>query len=283
VAVSSDGWLVTSLYNLTNVAPIVDPLWRPPDGSGFEAGLAAVERVTALVRGTKGVPARIVAHDSRIGVALLKAELPQGVRIPLFEPAPADSYRAGRFVLAVGNPFGSEPNPDPLLAFGILSKRHADDAFAPWRGQWQSDLGATDSNCGGAVVDLEGRLVGMLTIWSGVEHGRNSGVSFVVPWGRIQRALPDLRAGRTPRRGLLGAKFVPGAPARIGDVVAGGAADRAGLAAGDVVVALDRSEIGTTVEALSLLGHRWAGDTVALRIARGGTTTTFRVRLDATR
>jgi S1-C subfamily serine protease len=270
VLVSPSGWIVTSLYNVTNVATLVEPLWKPPAGASLTAGWQALEGVVAHFRDGPSVPARFVAYDPRLGIALAKADLSRApeFRPTLFDPAPADAYREGRFVLAVGNPYGARPPTDPFLSHGILSKRHPDDAVAPWRGQWQTDVGATDANAGGAVVDLEGRLVGMLTIWSGVQHGRNSGIAFVVPWGRIQRALPALQQGRIPSPGRLGIRFAPGPAPRVSDVVPGSAADTAGVRAGDVIVRVDRERVFTTAEVLNALGFRWAGDRVVLRVER---------------
>ena len=79
---------------------------------------------------------------------------------------------------SAGDPSGSKSLIDPLLTMGILSKVHADTAAAPWRGMWQTDAGAIDGNVGGAAVDLEGRLLGMLTFWDPARHGRNSGIAF---------------------------------------------------------------------------------------------------------
>jgi S1-C subfamily serine protease len=121
----------------------------------------------------------------------------------------------------------------------------------------------------------------MLTIWSGVQHGRNSGISFVVPWGAIQRALPSLQAGRSPARGYAGVRFSQSGPATLLEVVPGSPAAKAGLAAGDVVVGVERERVHTAAEALSVLGSRWEGDRVRLALRRDGRTREAAVVLGA--
>ena len=181
-------------------------------------------------------------------------------------------------VLALGDPFGAVRREDPLLTTGILSKQHAPDVAQPWRGQWQTDAGATDANCGGAVVDLRGRLVGMLQIWSPPKHGRNSGIGFVVPWPGIDEALPRLREGHSLRRGLLGIRFRDGATqALITTVEEGSAADAAGLRTGDVIVSVNGRDTPTPSHVGAHLGVRWEGDRVRLVVERDGD----RVELEA--
>ncbi|MHC5011000.1 MAG: S1C family serine protease, partial [Planctomycetota bacterium] len=177
----------------------------------------------------------------------------------------------GRFVLAVGNPFGGRQSPDPLLTMGILSKRHPDDVAAAWRGQWQTDAPGLDTNAGGAVVDLEGRLVGLLNLWHPAKHGRNSGIAFVVPWERIQAVLPALREGRGPVPGFLGVHFAPGLIPRVDEVVEGTGAEAAGIRPGDVIKRIDREPVATIGEVVAVIRFRYSGEQVMVAVERDGT------------
>jgi S1-C subfamily serine protease len=287
VLVDREGWMVTSLYNLTSIATLETPevLWpqhskegaSAPAAAGVEHGLSKIESIQAHFADGRSLPAKLVGHDVRLGVALLRAEMPAATAdgtsysLPVPEAAPGETFREGRFVVAAGNPFGSVRRPAPLVTFGILSKHHERDAPRPWRGQWQTDAGATDGNVGGPVVDLRGRVVGMLTIWSPAHHGRNSGIAFVVPWDRILAALPDMKAGKTLQRGYLGIlwKGDGRSEPRIKDVVPDSGAARAGLAADDVVVRVGTAPISIVFEASERLPHYWEGDTLTLTIRRG--------------
>jgi S1-C subfamily serine protease len=285
---SPEGWIVTSLYNLANVGTLEAPWWGRekadaiPEDARLEGSLAQIQEITAHLPDGRSLPARLVGRDLKTGTALLKVDAPEpqpGIApyaLPSMEPAPADTLAEGRFVLALGNPFGATRNVSPLLAVGILSKRHPDDAAAPWRGEWQTDAGVTDANCGGAVVDLRGRLVGMLTTWSPARHGRNSGIAFVVPWDRIRAALPDMKAGVVASRGYLGVQWADAGAkgtvplAVIGKVMPDSAAAKAGLEAGDRIVRVGDARITTSIEALQQIVFAWAGEKVRLRVERGG-------------
>jgi S1-C subfamily serine protease len=210
---------------------------------------------------------------------LLKADLPPGRALVPLEPAPLEAFEEGRFVLAVGNPYGAGPRAEPLLTMGMLSRRHPDDAAGPWRGAWQTDAAVFDSNAGGAAVDLEGRLLGLFTLWYPARHGRSSGIAFVVPWSKILAAVPALRAGRGPVAGFLGVKFAAGREPRLEEVLPGTAAERAGLLAGDRIRRIDREVTDAVEDVIVVLGFRCSGDRVDVTVERAGALTTLLVRL----
>jgi S1-C subfamily serine protease len=275
VLLDAEGWVVTSLYNLTNTLELIAPGAKLPPPSKLETGLQAVEKVTVHLPEGAEAEAKLVAHHGGLGIALLKAEMPAatGTAAPRrgLEAAPADAFEVGRFVLALGNPFGAEGNADPLLTMGVLSKHHAFDAPHAWRGQWQTDAGVTDGNCGGAVVDLEGRLLGVIQIWNPTGHGRNSGIGFVVPWPEIERALPDLKQGRSPKRGFLGVHWRQGATIpTITKVAPDTPAAAAGLQAGDRIVAVDGRDTETVRAVHGALVYRWQDETLELTVERDG-------------
>jgi S1-C subfamily serine protease len=275
VAVSARGELVTSLYNLTNVFSLPH---SPGPGQvvdadlALESGLATITRITACLPDGRTYPARIVGIDPRLGVALLRAEIPGGdSALPVLAPALPEAFREGRFALALGNPFGAKPLASPLLTVGILSKVHSWYAPAAWRGNWQTDAAVTDANCGGALVGLKGELFGMLQIWDPLQHGRASGIGFVVPWTLINEALPALRAGKVWKRGRLGVQSsLDRSPPVLEEVLPGSAAARAGLKAGDAILAIDGRKPRDGADAIQTLRYRWAGEHVRLTIERAG-------------
>lgn len=286
VLVDDDGWIVTSLYNLANTLELLLPGTKLPPLQQVGTGLQAIESVTVYLPDGGQAEAQVVAHDGRLGIALLKAELPQGdatrVASRTLEAAPPDAFEVGRFVLALGNPFGEQGNPDPLLTIGILAKQHAVDAPAAWRGQWQTDAGVTDGNCGGALVDLEGRLLGILQIWHPAGHGRNSGIGFVVPWPEVVKALPCLEKGVSPARGFLGVRWRPGAtdPTLV-EVLPETPAAAAGLQPGDRIVAVMGRPTRTVREVHGALVFRWEGETLSITVERDGKTVEVEVTLAA--
>ncbi len=271
VAVSDDGWLVTSLYNLTNVLGMfsVSVSLGLKKEAKVATGLESITKFTACFPDGASGEAKLVAIHEGLGIAVLKAAVSGRRPVP---PAAASAYAPGRFLVPVANPFGAAREPDPLVNFGVVSKRHPDDLQEPWRGQIQTDAGGTDGNCGSAVVDLEGRLVGVMTLWLPIQHGRNSGVAFVVPWDRIERALPAMKQGRNfklPRVGVEWPSDGATVP-KIGAVAKDGPAEKAGMLAGDVVLGIGGVVVRSVGECTKLFVGRYAGDRVPITVSRGG-------------
>ena len=280
--IGNEGYVITALYNLANVEVVSQPSWRnAPDNAKVAHGIAQIDSIRVhFVGGTK-TEAELVGYNEDIGVALLKVkgEVPQDVAKPIL-PASAAAFQAGRFVVALGNPFGDKPLSAPLTTIGILSKKHKEDATDPWAGQWQTDAGCTDANCGGPAVNLHGKLLGMMAVWSPIQHGRGSGIGFIVPWPTIQEMLPALKRGkRPPLVGVIWGDSTEEDSLIIGKVVDDGPAAKAGLKADDIVVKIAGAIIKSMADAKRALSGKWAGDVVSFLVSRGGTEVTVDVTL----
>lgn len=284
VLISDDGFILTSLYNLANLTSLVMPGLGPrlPENARVQAGIKGIESIDVYLADGDTAPAKLVARHEGLGIALLKAELatpdattaatnPAGLAAAT--PAPNEAFAPGRFVLVLGNPFGAKRLDDPLLTVGVLSKQHIDESDDPWAGQWQTDAGVTDANAGGAAVDLRGRLLGITTIWSSTQHGRNSGIGFVVPWTQIEPVLGELKRGRDFRPPFFGITWEPEGgrlSTTLGSVMEGSAAAKAGLQKGDRIVALDGTKVDNPMGIKKLLRGKWSGDEIVLTIRRAG-------------
>ena len=268
ILVGRGGLIVTSLHNLTNVAERLDVLWDAPAGAGLDEGLSDIRRIRVHRADGETAEAEVVGHDIRWGFALLKVSAPWGA---FGAPVVADAValERGRMVVGAGDPFGARRPLSPLLTAGILSKEHATTAPAPWRGMWQTDAGVIDGNVGGAAVDLDGHLLGMLTLWDPSRHGRNSGIGFIVPWNAIQTSIRRLEQGQAPQRGLLGVYFRRGFAPVIERVVEDSAAARAGLVAGDAIREIDGQSVPTILDAMQTIGQRMSGERVRVTVTRG--------------
>jgi serine protease Do len=238
----------------------------------IESGLKQIRKITAVLSDGRRFPARLVSYDPHLSVAYVKAEVPaDAAPLPVLTPAAADTFREGRFALALGNPFGEKPLSSPLLTVGILSKVHAATQPYAWRKNWQTDASATDANCGGAVVSLRGELYGMMQIWDPRFHGRASGIGFVVPWSEIEAVLPALRQGKAWKRAYLGiTSDASDRTPRITKVEPRSPAAAAGLQANDRIVAVDGFTPKDVDQMLLALRYRFAGDRVRLTVERAG-------------
>ena len=273
VSVSKDGFIVSSLYNFANTSPLAY-FGFPND---IEATLAKITSVTAHYPDGTSVAAKIVAHDQRIGVVCLKAEWPAGKDAPVLEAASAtDAVRVGRLLVNVGNPFGKDRRADPLTTIGVLSRMHPADDEKAWRGNLQTDAGMTDGNCGGALVDIHGRLLALSMLWDPAGQGRESGIGFGIPWATIEAALPTLEAGTSVvyGGGFLGIVWAPD-PANAGAirvvaVTPGGPAAKAGIQSGDVIAAIEGKPMKKILDAMDAVRTHRPGDKLAFSIDRAG-------------
>ena len=265
-------WVVTCLYNLTNVGPLVHRGWnKVAKADAITYGLEGIKTCTAHFADGSETELTVHAWDPRRNLVLLKAEAPISEAATPLEVAPASALEVGRFVLALGAPRGKDRLPDPLLTLGMLSKRHDAEATDRWRLHWQTDAGVTDANAGGAAVNVRGELYGMLSIWSPVRHGRNSGIGFILPASELRPAVTAMSAGKRPplvgvswgfdeaRKGFEITKLAPD-----------GAASKAGLGIGDLITHIDGKPMDQANAPSMLLHDKWSGDTIELTRVVGG-------------
>lgn len=258
VVVSKDGYILTNNH-------VVD-------------GAQDVE-VSFHRNGKARLKAKVVGRDDLTDLAVLKVETNHLAAIPF---ANSDSLKVGDVVLAVGNPFAV----GQTVTMGIVSavKRgglgtEGDEDFI------QTDAAINPGSSGGALVDDEGRLVGINTaILSG--NGGNQGIGFAIPSNVARRVMEQLIAHGRIVRGYLGvgvqdmtpelAKVLnlPGhtAGALVSEVKPKDAAARAGLKVGDIIVALAGKPIKDGTSLRRLVAALSPGKQVGLRILRDGAT-----------
>jgi S1-C subfamily serine protease len=251
VAVAAGGYLATALHVVDRARAITV---RLPDG--------------------RQVFAEVVGRDPASDLALLKvaADLP----VLPYAPEPA----LGDPVCAVGNQFGL----DLSVTCGVVSALHrAGTGFNPIEDFVQTDAVVNPGASGGALVDREGRLVGLLSAIFTMESDANIGVNFAVSALLLRRVVEDLKAFGEVRRGKPGFGLVELAAGeraervgvRLQGLLPGGAAEAAGLAAGDIILAVDGRPVAKVAEATAALHLKRPGETVALTIWRGGETSTL--------
>ncbi len=212
----------------------------------------------------------IVGLDVDNDVAVLQIEVEGLVAAPL---ALGEEPRVGQRVVAVGSPWGLEST----VTAGIVSAYRA--LVSPdekYRTVIQTDAPINPGNSGGPLVDMNGRVLGInVSIYSG--SGASDGVGFAVPITRAHRIAQKLVSGETYVPGYLGVKggynqVGEAAGAKIAEVLAGSAAEDAGIRPGDFIIAVDGVPIGGLPELAATFQDREAGDTVVLTIRRGEST-----------
>ncbi len=249
VVISADGWILTSTANL----------WE----------FATIKEVTAHLYDGRSVAAKVVARDRFRGIALLKVEA-EGL-VPLPMAAEAD-YAVGRFALALGNPFGADRQEAPLLTYGIVSGLNRIDAD---HNAIQTDAGMNDAMIGGALVSLDGKLLGVNLLKEPDRYGRNSGIGFAIPMATVEKNLARMQAGTDIEPGFMG--IGPMGKNEAGDFVfpqvdPAGPAGKAGLMAGDVLLQADDRKVSSFPDIPDFINYvrsKPPGVVLSLKVRRG--------------
>ena len=231
-----------------------------------------------LVDGREFV-AKVIGTDPATDIALIKIPPHQGETLPVVTLGNSDSLRVGDWVLALGSPLGL----DFTVTAGIVSARgrQLSDRAGALEDFIQTDAAINPGNSGGPLVDLFGQVVGVNRAIAG--GPRFVGYGFAVPINLTRRIVSDLMAYgyvRRPRLGITVAnvtavdaevyKLDRIAGAQVKSVEDGSPAARAGLRAGDVVIAMEGRPLENATALTSELVQRKPGDKVRLTIVRGG-------------
>lgn len=223
--------------------------------------------IVQLADGSK-VDGTVVGADSTSDVAVVRIDAPGLVPAPL---ALDEALQPGQMAIAIGSPFGL----DQTVTSGVISSasRALPDADGLVRELIQTDAPINPGNSGGALADRQGRVIGINDqIFS--RSGGNEGVGFAIPIADAKQIADKLVAGEpieTPVLGVTGTDPTIGAAgALITAVQSDSPADIAGMAAGDLVVAIDGSPVQSFLDLAAAIRSHEPGDTVVLTIERSG-------------
>lgn len=235
--------------------------------------------------------AEVIGVDPTTDIALIKIK---EVNLPTIQFADSDKLKIGEWVVAVGNPFSLTST----VTAGIVSaKGRSIDIVRRSGGELaiesfiQTDAVVNPGNSGGALVDINGDLVGINTAISS-PTGVFAGYSFAVPSAIVKKVVEDLREYGVVQRGLLGARILELNTAiakeegidrdngvLVSEVTENSAAEEAGLQKGDVITGVDGVVTLRNSELLEQLGRHRPGDVVQLTYERNGSERTATARL----
>jgi len=241
-----------------------------PEGLVLTA-LHVVKEASALAAVVDGeeFPARLVGTHVQTDIALLRIVAP-GRTFRAARFAPDDEIRVGETVLAVANPFGLGTS----VTRGILSARDrrgvVEGNDAPLL---QTDASINPGSSGGALVNLRGEVVGLITAIL-TRSGGSEGVGFAVPSLELETVAHALAEGREVLRPWLGIRVTRTTSNRPGlkvlAVTPGGPCAAAGLRRGDLITRLANRPLRLSDELHLLLRHQEIGDRVQLEVLREG-------------
>jgi Do/DeqQ family serine protease len=245
------------------------------------------DEITVSLSDGRELDAKKIGEDADSDVALLKVKAEDLTDIKI---ANSDELQVGDFVVAIGNPFGI----GQTVTSGIVSALSRSTALRinAYENYIQTDAAINRGNSGGALVNLNGELVGINTAIV-APTGGNVGIGFAIPSNMMQSLVDQLIKFGEVRRGLLGITGLNVdsglAEARDLDVNRGAfvtqvapesAAEEGGLQAGDVIVSVNGRPLTSFNELRAKISTLGAGTEVELGVVRDGDEMTLKVILD---
>ena len=261
---------------------------RESIGSGFIASndghiltadhlIAGAGELEVRLRDGRRFPAQLVGRDARLDVALLKIDAPPPLAVARL--GASDKLQVGEWIVALGNPFGPEVHASAGVVSGLGLTDY--DAVANSPGPNLKSFVSTDAritavNDGGPLVNTAGEVVGIAS----ATRPEGGPIGFAVPIDRAELIMPMLKKEGQVSRAWLGVyvrEVDRERAARLGlergtgglvtEVLASGPGGRAGIKAGDVIVAFDGKAVNhrTLPWLVSTAGVNRAIDVVVMR------------------
>ncbi len=231
--------------------------------------------------------AELLLADERTDLAVLRID---GDELPSLDIGRSSDLEVGDLVLAIGNPFGV----GQTVTSGIVSAlARTDVGITDYSFFIQTDAAVNPGNSGGALVALDGSLVGVNTaIFS--RSGGSNGIGFAIPAELVSRVVETALEGGEVVRPWLGARVQKITPelasslglarpqgALVSEVYPGGPADDAGLQVGDVITAVDGAPVNDLAGVRFLLATHRIGDAAVASVLREGQARDIRIAATA--
>jgi len=230
--------------------------------------------------------AKKIGTDPGTDVALLKID---ENNLSSINFADSDKARAGDLVLAIGNPFGLRQT----VTMGIISAvGRGGMGIVDYENFIQTDAAINTGNSGGALVDIDGRLLGINTAIF-TKSGGNQGIGFAIPANLARDVMQSLREKGRVVRGYIGASVQSLTPeladamklkgqltgALVGEVEPNAPAAKAGIKTGDVITSVNGKKVNDPRELRLTIGSMAPGTKAQIDVNREGQTKKFDVQL----
>ena len=245
-------------------------------------------KVTITLYDKREYPGTVVGTDPKSDLALIKID---ETNLPYLEFANSDSVRLGEWVLAVGNPLSLHTT----VTAGIISAKARQLTSSRGKSSeesyLQTDAAINPGNSGGALVNTQGKLVGINSaIASG--DGYFTGYSFAIPSNIAKKVYHDLKEYGKMQKAYLGLSMIEiNAEVSkeynlsevkgiyVDDVDEKGAAMQNGVQEGDVILSIENQPVNSFAEVLGVLNTKSPGDIVSVTYVRNGEKKTRKITL----
>ena len=259
--ISPDGYIVTNNHVISGGQPTATNV---------------VSSIKVTMTDGKEYDAKVIGRDLASDLALLKID---ATKLPFVQFGDSTHARVGDWVIAIGEPYGL----GGTVTAGIISALHRSiTGGGAYDRYLQTDAAINQGNSGGPMFDLNGNVIGINNaIYS--PTGGNVGIGFAIPADQAKPVIQALMHGGKVTRGYLGVGIQPmsdeiasslGLPPNRGEIVSriepGGAAARAGLRQGDVVVKVNGTEVTPDNSLSYLVANLQVGSRVPIEVVRAG-------------
>jgi len=251
--------------------------------------IKGADKLTVTLHDNRSFEATVIGTDPTTDLGLIKIEADDLNTVDLLD---SDKAQVGEWVLAVGNPFSlaSTATAGIISAIGrdldIIQGDMTIESFI------QTDAAVNPGNSGGALVNLDGKLIGINTAIAS-PTGTYAGYAFAVPSNIVKKVVTDLKEYGTVQRAFLGITYAEGLNGEIAkkmdvDITEGvlingvaedGGAKKAGLKKGDIIVSIDGVKVKNDAKMLELIGRNRPGDVIDVTVYRNKKYKTFDVQL----
>jgi Do/DeqQ family serine protease len=260
VIMTNDGYIVTNNHVIENA-----------------------DEINVTLPNKKSYKAELIGADPSSDLAVLKIS---GDNLPFLVWGNSDEVRLGQWVLAIGYPWSL----DVTVTAGIVSAKarslglNRQKSQSPIESFIQTDAAVNQGNSGGALVDTEGRLIGINSAIAS-QTGSYAGYSYAIPVNLVRKIVGDLIKYGTVQRAYLGVNYIPdnapeeelkklgvkqGEGVYVSGVTKGGAAEDSGLKEGDYITAINGVEVTSASEMVEQIANFRPGDKVAITYKRDG-------------
>jgi serine protease DegQ len=241
----------------------------------------AADEIEVVLADGRRAPATVVGLDPETDLAVIKVNLD---RLPVMVLADVDQARVGDVVLAIGNPFGV----GQTVTMGIISALGRNNLHINrFENFIQTDAAINFGNSGGALVDVNGNMIGVNSaIYS--QSGGSVGIGFAIPVSTAKSVMESIIKSGHVVRGWIGVEsqeITPeladsfGLSQRSGAIIAGvvrnGPADRGGMKPGDILLTVADKPVADTNGMLNLIAQLPPGKNATMTVLRKGRVTTL--------
>jgi serine protease Do len=276
------------------------PFNRPPKSEAMGSGVIVDKKgyivtnnhvikdtssITITLSDSRSFECEVVGTDPATDIAVIRIKGKVPDDLPVIEMADSDKIQVGEVAIAIGNPFGFTQT----VTMGIISATGREGVgLADYEYFIQTDAAINPGNSGGALVNSNGKLIGINTaIFS--RSGGYMGIGFAIPANMVKNVVKELMTSGKVVRGWLGVYiqdvnedlaanfgYDGDKGVLIADIMEGSPAEKSDVKIGDIIIGVNGKNVDNVYELRRVIASSKPGSTVNLKIVRKGATKTIK-------